>query len=112
MKPLIKFVNKLPFNASGMAIFPFILISLRDVKWNPFFTISLINHERIHIKQQLELGIIPFYILYGLSFVVNYFKFGDTFLAYRNIPFEREAFRNQYNINYLQQRKLWSWINY
>lgn len=112
MKPFIKYVKSLPFNASGMALFPFVLLSVKDLKWNPFFTPSLINHEKIHIQQQLELGVIPFYILYVISFIVNYIRFGNTFQAYYNIPFEREAFRNQYNLTYLHQRKLWSWIKY
>ena len=32
--------------------------------------------------------------------------------AYRDISFEQEAFYNERNINYLNERKPYNWINY
>jgi len=53
------------FNIAGIALCPFIII-----KKNSRNEKKLINHEKIHIAQQLELWIIPFYILY----IFEYFK--------------------------------------
>lgn len=56
-----------------------------------------INHEAIHWQQQKELWIIPFYIIYGIEFL---------FKGYRDISFEREAYDNESNKNYLSTRPL------
>ncbi|MBP6387075.1 MAG: hypothetical protein KA327_10700, partial [Pseudarcicella sp.] len=42
----------------GMAIFPFVLVKNK----NP--DKRLLNHEKIHLRQQLEMLIVPFYIFY------------------------------------------------
>ena len=56
----------------------------------------VINHENIHGRQQLELLIIPFYIIYLIEWI---------FKGYKNISFEKEAYSNQYNLEYLKDRK-------
>ncbi|MGK0254765.1 MAG: hypothetical protein ACI9OE_002275, partial [Mariniflexile sp.] len=33
-------------------------------------------------------------------------------LAYRNISFEREAYANEMYLDYLKQRKFWSFLKY
>ena len=72
----------------------------------------VLNHEKIHTRQMLELFILPFYLIYILEWGVRMLKFHDRFLAYKNISFEREAYINQNNLNYLRQRKLYSFIRY
>ncbi len=67
-----------------------------------------INHEAIHTKQMQEMLYIPFYIWYIIEFLIKLF----TGNAYRNLSFEREAYNNQYNLNYLNNRKHYSWIKY
>lgn len=49
------------------------------------------RHEGIHGKQQKELLLIGFYIIYLLEFI---------FKGYRNISFEIEAYENQNNKTY------------
>jgi hypothetical protein len=56
----------------------------------------------IHIRQQLELLILPFYILYLLNLAINYSVYKNIYTAYRNILFEREAYENDSNLNYLK----------
>ncbi|MVM38153.1 hypothetical protein GO730_12120 [Spirosoma sp. HMF3257] len=90
----------------GMALFPFILVR----KPNPGPT--LINHERIHLRQQAELGILPFYIWYGLEYLIRRFQYQDHYNAYRNISFEREAFANEQNLAYLIHRPFWRFLRY
>ena len=72
----------------------------------------MIRHESIHIKQQTELLVLPFYLLYLFDFVVGLLKFRNPKLAYRNIRFEQEAYGNQGDENYLANRKLYAWAKF
>jgi UDP-galactopyranose mutase len=92
----------------GIAIFPFVFLKDKALKVDGI----LINHENIHLRQQIELLIVPFYILYGLEFLVRLFQYKKGELAYRNISFEREAFTNEFNLNYLKQRPFWQFLKY
>lgn len=93
---------------SGITLFPFILLRKKELRHNPI----LINHEKIHLRQQLELLIIPFYIWYLSEYYIKYLKYKNPDLAYRNISFEREAYKNDQNLGYLKSRKFWSFISY
>lgn len=93
---------------NGMAMFPFIFIRKSEFKNDAV----LVNHERIHHHQQLELLIVPFYVLYLLHYIVNLFRFRNHDKAYRGIVFEKEAYANETNLNYLMKRNFWSFIIY
>ncbi len=93
---------------SGITLFPFILLRRKSDRHNEI----LINHEKIHIRQQLELLIIPFYIWYLSEYYLKYLKYRNPQLAYLNISFEREAYANEQNPNYLEKRKFWSFLKY
>lgn len=71
-----------------------------------------INHEKIHLKQQVELLVIPFYILYFSEYLIRLLICGNGYKAYKEISFEREAYENQGNLNYIAKRNFWNWINY
>ena len=71
-----------------------------------------INHERIHIRQQAELLVVLFYILYAGFWIFNKLKGQSNYEAYMNIPFEREAYENQDDWVYLFNRKRFSWKSY
>lgn len=97
-----------PFlHVSGMALYPFVLMKRADMKLDKV----LVNHERIHLAQQLELLIIPFYLLYLGNYLVNRAKRQDHHTAYMNIIFEQEAYKHEVNLNYLEKRKFWAWRN-
>ena len=74
--------------------------------------VILINHEKIHFRQQLELLIIPFYILYILNYLINLIRYKNHDQAYFQIVFEKEAYACDRNLEYLQHRRLFSWIKY
>ena len=97
-----------PENISGIALFPFIILKEKNLKDDQ----SFITHEKIHIRQQAELFVILFFLLYIIEFLLLLIKYKDTALAYRNISFEREAYENESNYNYLKTRKLFSFIKY
>lgn len=93
-----------PFlHVEGMAIFPFILLR----KEKP--SAVLLNHERIHLRQQIELLILPFYILYLLAYLSNRICGQTHQQAYRNIFFEKEAYQNEKQLDYLRKRRAWTY---
>ncbi len=71
-----------------------------------------IRHEEIHIEQQEELGYIGFFSRYLYWFVKGLIVFGSWDEAYRNIPFEAEAYEWAYKIDYLSHRKKNDWKVY
>ena len=93
---------------NGITLFPFILLKNLKDKNNK----NLLNHESIHLRQQLEMLIIFFYLWYVLEYYYLLFKFRSPYLAYQNISFEREAYSNEHNFNYLKTRKLWHFTKY
>ena len=98
----------IPKGFSGLTIFPFVIVSAKvDLSDK-----VLMNHERIHLKQQLELAILPFFVLYFVEYLLRLIQFRNRRKAYRNISFEREAYANEGNMEYLQKRKLWSFFKY
>lgn len=69
-------------------------------------TPQLINHERIHTAQMVEMLVVFFYLWYVTEWLIRLFMKGN---AYRNISFEREAYRHMYDLDYLKKRKLFAW---
>lgn len=97
-----------PKGYKGITIFPFVFLKLRQFKND----VVLINHEKIHLRQQLEMLIFPFYLVYGFEFLFGLFQYKNWSLAYKNISFEREAYANERNLDYLKQRKFWGFLKY
>lgn len=92
-------------NAYAIALWPFIFI--RD-EGNEV----TINHEKIHLRQQAELLVIGFYILYGFYWLKSFVKYRDKVRAYYDIPFEKEAYAAQNDMDYLAKRKFLAWLNF
>lgn len=97
-----------PKGYTGIALFPFVFVRYAQLKHNKVF----VNHERIHLKQQLELLVFPFFVWYGLEFLVRYVQYKNWYQAYRNISFEREAYKNEFDLEYLKNRPLWNFLKY
>lgn len=73
-------------------------------------TDKIINHEKIHSAQQKELLWVFFYIIYFFEWLWRYLFSCDGFThdAYRNLSFEREAYKNEKDFDYLKHRKLFA----
>lgn len=93
---------------SAITLFPFIILRKEESRQNQV----LINHEKIHLRQQLELLIIFFYMWYVIEYYYWFFRLRDSFLAYKYISFEREAYAMENDLNYLETRKGWSFWKY
>ena len=98
----------IPKGFRGLTLCPFIIVSESELKQNAV----VINHEKTHIRQQLELLILPFFVWYGIEFLIKWFIYRDKNKAYRNISFEKEAYENEKDLNYLKQRSFWRFLNY
>jgi len=70
---------------------------------------EMMNHERIHTAQQREMLFVFFYLAYLIEWLVRLPMRGN---AYRNISFEREAYANQRNLDYLHTRRPYAWRHY
>jgi len=116
-KPIViysdKFLNAISWfmRIGGIALFPFVILREKYNSTDSFWVErgkKTINHESIHFQQALELLVIPFYILYLLEWAVKLPFYGAK--AYDNISFEREAYGNDTNLDYLKTRKRYNWI--
>lgn len=107
---MILIVSKylIPKGFNAIAFYPFIVVG------NHFETNNsvLLNHERIHLKQQKELLILPFYLLYFIDYLIKMMVLRDKNQAYKNIVFEREAYAHENDMGYLKSRPIWNWRRY
>jgi len=89
----------------AITLYPYVFI--KD-EGNP----TVINHEKIHLEQQRELWLIGFYFLYILYWLIGKVKGMSNTGAYHSIPFEREAYENDEDEEYLKNRKRFAWRSY
>lgn len=103
-------VNKfiLAKHFDGVVLWPFIVLKRAELKENPVF----MNHERIHLKQQVELLLVFFFIWYFLEYFIRLIRYRDSYKAYSRICFEREAYENERNLGYITTRKTWNFLKY
>lgn len=97
------------FAPKGLVLNLFGFYLTRDDSW---VTPRIINHERIHDAQQRELLYIPFYLLYLLEYLFRLIQYRNHDRAYRNISYEREAYANDSNPDYLKTRPHFSSLHY
>lgn len=107
---MILIVSKylIPKGFRGLTVFPLVFLKSADSKSN----LVLLNHEKIHLRQQLELLILPFFVWYFLEFLYLLIKYKERNSAYRNISFEREAYANEKDLYYIKQRSFWRFLKY
>ncbi len=94
-------------HVNGMALWPFILH--REAKPPN----ALWRHERIHLRQQVEMLVIPFYLWYLSEYAVyRLFRKMKHTEAYRALMHEREAYTNDSEPDYLERRKPYAWLRF
>lgn len=102
--------NIIPFKGfTALTLWPFIFVR-NDEAWK--FSGETEHHEEIHGEQQKEMLIVFFLIWYGIEWFVKLCYYRNRMTAYKNISFEREAYNNQQNIIYLDQRKPFAWVKH
>lgn len=105
---LIVFKYLTPKGFRGITLFPFVIFTHAEDKENTV----VVNHERIHIRQQVEMLVLPFYVWYFVEFMIRLIICKSRSKAYRNISFEREAYENEKDLNYLEKRSFWMFLKY
>ena len=98
----------IPVGYRGMTVFPFVILREAADAEN----VVLMNHEKIHFRQQLELFVLPFFVWYLADYMVKLIRYRDKNEAYRNIVFEREAYANEKDLSYLKSRSFWKFLKY
>lgn len=98
----------LPKGFSGLTVYPFVFLRHRHQAQDAV----IIRHEKIHIQQQLELLVLPFFAWYAVEFLYRLIQYRDRKLAYYNISFEREAYQHEKDPGYLKRRSLWAFFKY
>ena len=74
----------IPKGYRGLTVFPFVFISQQSEKHNAV----LIHHERIHLRQQMELLVLPFFVWYAIEFLLKFNISGIPFkINSRNLVF-------------------------
>lgn len=84
------------------------LFGVLFVRGNAIIDEKTLNHEKIHTSQIKEMLYVFFYVWYVIEWLIRLPK-GN---AYRNISFEREAYANDNNPNYLKTRKRFAFLKY
>ena len=105
---LIVFKYLTPRGFRGLTFFPFVFLMNKEDVLDKVF----VNHEKIHLRQQLELLVLPFYVWYVMEFLIRWIITKDKNVAYRNISFEKEAYTNEKDLNYIESRSFWKFLNY
>ena len=70
------------------------------------------RHETIHWQQYIETFILGFLLLYFGFYIASLFKGRGGRDSYMEIPFEREAYENQEDKEYLKNRKRFAWVKH
>ncbi|WP_264549067.1 hypothetical protein [Flavobacterium sp. N2820] len=105
---LLVFKYLIPKGFRGLTFYPFVFLADKDDRLNEVF----INHEKIHIRQQLELLIVPFYLWYFIEYLIRLLQFRNRKKAYYSISFEKEAYANEKDLEYLKSRSFWRFLRY
>lgn len=98
-----------PLMRKGYCMNLFGTIWTRDASW---IDTKIINHERIHTRQMREMLYVAFYVWYAVEWLVKLICYGDSYRAYVNISFEREAYLHGGDLSYLSRRRRYAWVRY
>ena len=88
------------------------LFGILFVRGNARIDEVTINHERIHTAQIKEQLYAFFYLWYVIEWMIRLIRYRDSYKAYRNLSFEREAYANDDNFTYLETRKRFAFVKY
>ena len=92
----------------ALCLWPFIFVKEPKLANDPI----LMNHERIHLRQQKEMLVLPFYLMYILEWTLKCLWYLNGYEAYRNLSFEREAYRYESDLTYLSRRRMFAFVRY
>lgn len=113
LKPIFVEDSKIPVWLSYLAPITIWAISFGTFVWcRGKLSERVKRHETIHYQQQLELLFIFQWLLYVIFWAWGMVKYRDGKKAYKENPFEREAFGNDRIQGYLAARPRYNCIKY
>lgn len=98
-----------PSGFKCITFFPWIILRKSFVQR---FTTTDATHEKIHGQQQIEMLFVLFFVWYSVEWLIRFVVYWNSKKAYKNISFEREAYKNESDVEYLQHRKMFAWVKY
>lgn len=93
----------------AMTLWPFIFIRKDEAGK---FSVKVERHENIHGEQQKEMLLVFFFLWYCIEWIMRLCICRNRITAYENVSFEREAYGNQHDAAYTDNRKPFAWIKY
>ncbi len=132
MKTKVVFNNIIPFKGFlAICLWPYIFVRMSEAH---LYNVNKSNHEHIHAEQQKEMlcvGValavfacivggglwsllcLPIFLWwYCIEWLIRFLCCWNFDKAYRNISFEREAYSNEKDLDYLRRRQYFAWISY
>lgn len=115
-----------------ITIGPFVLSKRSEER----ITQEVRNHECTHARQWVEMAVasgvillalvlafgvspwwmllsgVVFYVWYGIEYFIRLCTLRNSNKAYKAVAFEREAYENDSDANYLENSNYFAWINY
>lgn len=97
------------------------LFGILFVRGNAVINETTLRHEHIHTMQMREMLYVPFYLWYGIEYVIRFisWNFGKRnpfyypdYKPYDYMSFEKEAYDNEHDADYPKTRKHFSWFKY
>lgn len=79
----------------AIMIYPFVFHKEKEIDQ------VTLNHERIHFDQVKKYGALKFYFFYIKEYIYLRIKGFSHSDSYYNISYEREAYKNQNNLDYV-----------
>ena len=102
VSPLLCRLFSIVVPVAGITLWPFILLA------EPPDPVTE-NHERIHLRQQVELLIVAFYVVYVAEWLWHLAHGKNGEKAYDALRFEREAYLGETDPGYLAGRPFLAW---
>ena len=96
------------------------LFGVLFVRGNAVISEKTLRHEHIHTMQMREMLYVPFYLWYGVEYVIRFFGWlfeeekpcNPNDKPYDRMSFEKEAYGNEHDVEYPKTRKHYSWFKY
>ena len=96
------------------------LFGVLFARCNAVISETTLRHEHIHTMQMREMLYVPFYLWYGIEYVIRFIGWSfekknpyyPNYKPYDLMSFEKEAYDNEHDVYYPKTRKHFSWFKY
>ena len=97
--------TRVPVPGRAVALWPLLIVS-------DSATPLEVRLGALRVRQQGELLVVLYFLLFTLFWVMRLLQIGSPALAYRSVPFVREVDQNRHDPTYLALRERNAWWQY